>query len=73
MSAGLPIAMERIYTKIVALDADFKTPCILRKIFLNVRLPAIPYTRPKTKDGFFRKSDYVYANIKADGITCPPP
>ena len=57
-------------TKIVALDAGFKTPSVLRKIFLSGKLPAIPYTRPKTKDGFLRKSDYVY-DEHFDCYICP--
>ena len=24
------------------------------------KIPAVPYTRPMTKDRFFRKSEYVY-------------
>ena len=41
----------------------FKTPNVLRKIFLSGKFPAVPCTRPKTKDGFFRKFDYVYMNF----------
>ncbi|MFK5710839.1 transposase, partial [Lysinibacillus boronitolerans] len=26
----------------------------------NQMLPVLPYTRPKTKDGFFRKHEYIY-------------
>ncbi|MFP3514583.1 transposase, partial [Peribacillus sp. SIMBA_075] len=35
----------------VAADAAYKTPAITA---------ALPYTRPRTKEGFFRKQDYVY-------------
>ena len=55
-------------TQIVALDAGYKTPSVLRKIFLSGKLPAIPYTRPMTKDGFFRKSEYVYGESEKIGI-----
>ena len=44
----------------MALDAGFKTPSIMRKIFMSGKLPAVPYTCPKSKDGFFRKSNYDY-------------
>ena len=57
-------------TKIVALDAGFKTPSVMRKIFMSGCLPAVPYTRPKTKDGFFRKSNYVYDEY-FDCYLCP--
>lgn len=57
-------------TKIVALDAGYKTPSVLRKNFLSGKLPAIPYTRPMTKDGFFRKSEYVYDEY-FDCYICP--
>ena len=57
-------------TQIVALDAGYKTPSVLRKIFLSGKLPAIPYTRPMTKDGFFRKSEYVYDEY-FDCYICP--
>ena len=57
-------------TKTVALDAGFKTPAVLRKIFLSEKLPAVPYTRPKTKDGFFKKSQYVY-DEHFDCYLCP--
>ena len=33
-------------------------------------LPVLPYTRPKTKDGFFRKHRYVY-DEHYDSYICP--
>lgn len=57
-------------TKIVALDAGFKTPSVMRKIFMSGKLPAVTYTRPKTKEGFFKKSDYVYDEY-FDCYLCP--
>ena len=33
-------------------------------------LPILPYTRPKTKDGFFRKHRYVY-DEHYDSYICP--
>ena len=46
--------------KIVAADAAYKTPAIAKYLFGNEIQPAFPYTRPKTKEGFFKKSDYTY-------------
>ena len=37
---------------------------------MSGKLPAIPYTRPKTKDGFFRKSEYIYDEY-FDCYLCP--
>jgi IS5 family transposase len=57
--------VEKIIKKVkkplaVAADAAYKTPAITNYLLENEILPALPYTRPKTKDGFFRKHDYVY-------------
>ena len=57
-------------TKTVAVDAGYKTPGVVREIFLSGKVPAVPYTRPKTKDGFFRKSEYVY-DEHFDCYLCP--
>ncbi|MFK5710846.1 transposase, partial [Lysinibacillus boronitolerans] len=38
----------------VAADAAYKTPAITNFLLENQMLPVLPYTRPKTKDGFFR-------------------
>ena len=39
-------------------------------LFENQILPALPYTRPKTKEGFFRKHEYVYDEYY-DCYICP--
>lgn len=44
----------------VAADAAYKTPAITNFLLENQMLPVLPYTRPKTKEGFFRKHEYVY-------------
>ncbi|WP_382523999.1 IS1182 family transposase, partial [Streptomyces sp. NPDC056637] len=44
----------------VAADAAYKTPAITRYLLEQGMTPALPYTRPRTKKGFFRKHDYVY-------------
>ena len=62
--------MELSKTKVVAVDAGYKTPGVVREIFLSGKIPAVPYTRPKTKDGFFRKSEYVYDEY-FDCYFCP--
>jgi transposase len=67
--------VERIMEKVkkpiaVAADAAYKTPAITNFLFENEVLPVLPYTRPKTKDGFFRKHDYVYDEYY-DCYLCP--
>src|SRR5574342_1181785 len=57
--------VERIMEKVkkplaVAADAAYKTPAITNFLLENQMLPVLPYTRPKTKDGFFRKHEYIY-------------
>ncbi|MBX8943116.1 IS1182 family transposase [Lysinibacillus sp. K60] len=44
----------------VAADAAYKTPAITNFLLENQMLPVLPYTRPKTRDGFFRKHEYIY-------------
>lgn len=54
----------------VAADAAYKTPAITKYLFENEMTPALPYTRPRTKEGFFRKHDYVY-DEHYDCYLCP--
>lgn len=57
--------VEKIMDKVkkplaVAADAAYKTPAICNFLIENGITPALPYTRPKTKEGFIRKHEYVY-------------
>ena len=56
--------------EMVGLDAGYKTPWILKQIFDSERLPATPYRRPMTKEGFFKKYEYVYDEYY-DCVLCP--
>ena len=67
--------VEKVIEKVkkplaVAADAAYKTPAITNFLLENQMLPVLPYTRPKTKDGFFRKHDYVYDEHN-DCYICP--
>ncbi|MFC0475561.1 IS1182 family transposase [Robertmurraya beringensis] len=67
--------VEKIIEKVkkplaVAADAAYKTPAITNFLLENQMLPVLPYTRPKTKDGFFKKHDYVYDEY-FDCYLCP--
>ena len=56
--------------KAVAADAAYKTPAIANFLLSNNILPVLPYTRPKTKDGFLKKYEYVYDEYH-DCYICP--
>jgi len=56
--------------KAVAADAAYKTPAITKFLMESEMTPALPYTRPRTKDGFFHKYDYVYDEFY-DCYLCP--
>jgi hypothetical protein len=47
-----------------------KTPAITSYLFIKEIIWALPYTRPSTKKGFFRKQDYVYDEY-FDCYLCP--
>jgi len=55
--------------KIVA-DAGYKTPAIAKMLIDDGITPIMPYKRPMTKKGFFRKSEYVYDELY-DCYICP--
>lgn len=56
--------------KVVTVDAGYKTPWIMKQIIDSERIPAVPYKRPMTKSGFFKKYEYVY-DEHYDCILCP--
>ncbi|WP_113672018.1 IS1182 family transposase [Vallitalea guaymasensis] len=74
------VAFDNIYNKvykrfgkemeIVAVDAGYITPYNCKKILDSDVLPAMPYKRPMTKKGFFKKYDYVYDEYY-DCYICP--
>ena len=53
-----------------AVDSAYKTPWIMKQIFDSGRIAATPYKRPLTKDGFFKKYEYVY-DEHYDCYLCP--
>ena len=42
------------------LDAGYKIPAIARQLIEDKKIPVMPYKRPMTKKGFFKKYEYVY-------------
>ena len=57
-------------TETICLDAGYSTPSVARTVLQSEKNILVPYTRPKTKDGFFKKSEYVY-DEKNDCYLCP--
>ena len=64
--------LEKFPTEIknICLDAGYKTPAIAREILLHNQKPILPYKRPMTKKGFFKKYEYVYDEYY-DCYLCP--
>lgn len=56
--------------EMVGIDSGYKTPWIMKQIFDSGRKPATPYKRPMTKQGFFKKYEYVYDEY-FDQYICP--
>lgn len=75
-SVSFNAVYEKVYQqffeemKIVAVDAGYITPYICKSIFDKSLLPSMPYKRPQTKKGFFRKHEYVYDEYY-DCYICP--
>lgn len=56
--------------KAIAIDAGYITPYICKTLIQDNIIPAIPYKRPMTKEGFFKKYEYVYDEYY-DCYICP--
>ena len=51
-------------------DAGYKTPAIAKLLLDDGITPLLPYKRPMTQDGFFKKAEYVYDEY-FDCYVCP--
>jgi transposase len=54
----------------VVMDSGYRTPWIMKQVFDSGRKAVVPYKRPMTKKGFFRKYEYVYDEYN-DCVICP--
>ena len=66
------ILNERFKDKIknICLDAGYVNPAICREIILTEHTPLMPYKRPMTGKGLFKKYEYVYDEYY-DCYICP--
>ena len=46
--------------KTITMDSACRTPWICKRVFGDGRNASLPYKCPMTKDGFFRKYEYIY-------------
>jgi transposase len=67
---GLYDKLKNIGMKYCVVDAGYKTPAIAKLLLDDGVKPVFPYKRPMTKDGFFKKYEYVYDEYN-DGYICP--
>ncbi|HWP51024.1 MAG TPA: sodium/glutamate symporter [Clostridia bacterium] len=72
------VAWDSIYDRVskkfdinfVTMDAVYKTPWIAKKIFVDEKLPILPYTRPKGSKEQYKPWEYLY-NPENDTYACP--
>ena len=62
--------VKRFAPSMIIADAGYRTPAIARRLLLDGIEPLFPYKRPMTKDGYFRKREYVYDEYY-DCYLCP--
>jgi hypothetical protein len=67
---GIYSKLKELDVKTIVADAGYKTPAIARLLINDGITPIFPYTRPMTKEGFFRKYEYVYDELY-DCYICP--
>lgn len=62
--------IKDIGIKTLVADAGYKTPAIAKLLIDDGIQPLLPYKRPMTKQGFFKKYEYVYDEY-FDCYICP--
>lgn len=67
---GLYDKIKDIGIETLVMDAGYKTPAIAKLLIDDGINPLLPYKRPMTKDGFFKKYEYVYDEYH-DCYICP--
>ena len=67
---GLYDRIKNIGIKTLVADAGYRTPAIAKLLIDDGIQPLFPYKRPMTKEGFFKKYEYVYDEYN-DCYICP--
>lgn len=67
---GLYNKISNIGIRTLIADAGYKTPAIAKMLIDDGINPLFPYKRPMTKEGFFKKYEYVYDEYY-DCYICP--
>lgn len=67
---GLYDKIKHLEIKTLVADAGYKTPAIAKLLIDDEIQPLFPYKRPMTKEGFFKKYEYVYDEYY-DCYICP--
>ena len=67
---GLYDRIKDIGIETLVADAGYKTPAIAKLLLDDGIKPLFPYKRPMTKEGFFKKYEYVYDEYY-DCYICP--
>ena len=67
---GIYDKLKRFDIEKIIMDAGYKTPAIAKLLLDDGIDPVFPYKRPMTKDGFFRRHEYVYDEYH-DCYICP--
>lgn len=67
---GLYDKIKDIGIETLIADAGYKTPAIAKLLIDDGIKPLFPYKRPMTKEGFFKKYEYVYDDYY-DCYVCP--
>ena len=62
--------IKELAPKMIVMDAGYKTPSIAKQLLDDEIEPLMPYKRPQTKKGYFRKHEYVYDEYY-DCYICP--
>lgn len=62
--------LKKYNPKMIVADAGYKTPAIAKLLIDDGVEPLLPYKRPMTKEGYFKKYEYVY-DEKYDCYICP--
>lgn len=67
---GLYDKIKNIGIETLVMDAGYKTPAIAKLLIDDEIKPLLPYKRPMTKEGFFKKQEYAYDEYY-DCYVCP--